>query len=361
VALVKTTKFIQNKGEKHKVGVCIVMMTIKQRTIENENLLLCEGACKSADCKGRDSSEPDCALRTDFQRDRDRIIHCEAFRRLKHKTQVFLLPESDHHRTRLTHTLEVAQIARTIARALRLNEDLTEAIALGHDLGHTPFGHDGEMALNQSLLDDGVNDGFEHSRQSVRVVEVIERLNLTVEVRDGILNHSSGTVADTLEGNVVRLSDKIAYINHDIEDAVDSKVITNADLPEYAVRVLGNSKSKRIDSLINSVVKSSDGSSKGVIRYDDETQRAHDELREFMFKQVYKNSRINTEKEKAAHVVKYLYGYYKDNLLQMEKPYQDLVEQYGERRAVCDYISGMTDNFAIDRFVELCVPKAWKR
>jgi dGTPase len=276
-----------------------------------------------------------------------------------------------------------------------LNEDLTEAIALGHDLGHTPFGHDGERALDRLLsvkpsdkqsLPSGSCLAFRHNEQSVRVVEIIERdgagLNLTAEVRDGILNHSSKSKAKTLEGDVVRLSDKIAYINHDIEDAVSSGILTNGELPANAVNVLGDSKSKRITSLIVSVINNSIVSSQGcepeqqlqindglirskptipTIRYDDETQRAHDELRAFMFERVYNNPKINTEKGKAVHVVEFLYGYYKKNQHKMPKLYQELAQKYGGERAVCDYISGMTDDFAVDRFIELCVPKAWGR
>ncbi|MCL1903318.1 MAG: deoxyguanosinetriphosphate triphosphohydrolase [Oscillospiraceae bacterium] len=330
-------------------------MNIRERTIENERVMLAEYACKS-DCNEnrRDTSEPSCDIRTDFQRDRDRIIHCSSFRRLKHKTQVFLLPKSDHYRTRLTHTLEVAQIARTVSRALRLNEDLTEAIALGHDLGHTPFGHDGERAL--SALFPG---GFRHNEQSVRVVDIIERngagLNLTREVRDGIMNHSSKAKAITLEGDVVRLADKIAYINHDIEDAIRGGVLTKAELPANAVRVLGDNKSKRITTLIVSIIENFDG----VICYDDSVKRAHDELREFMFERVYINPKINTEKEKAIHVVEFLYRYYNERHDEMPPLYRELANKHGVERAVCDYISGMTDDFAVERFIELCVPKAW--
>ena len=332
-------------------------MNIRERTIENEKILLSEYACKSDfSVHRRAAPEPCCDIRTDFQRDRDRIIHCSAFRRLKHKTQVFLLPKSDHYRTRLTHTLEVAQIARTISRALRLNEDLTEAIALGHDLGHTPFGHDGERALNK------LNScfAFRHSEQSVRVVEIIERdgcgLNLTEEVRDGILNHSSKSTAKTLEGNVVRLADKIAYINHDIEDAIRGGVLTNDELPSNAVKILGDDKSKRITTLIVSIIENSEDK----IRYSEEVQAAHDELRAFMFERVYNNPTINTEKEKAMNVVEFLYGFYENNPCEMPELYRKLANKYGVKRAVCDYISGMTDDFAVDRFIELCIPKAWR-
>jgi dGTPase len=332
-------------------------MSIRQRTIENENILLCEDACKSADCKGRvRESVSDCPIRTDFQRDRDRIVHCSAFRRLKHKTQVFLLPSDDHYRTRLTHTLEVAQIARTISRALRLNEDLTEAIALGHDLGHTPFGHDGERVLDRLYP-----DGFRHNEQSVRVVDFIvnggKGLNLTLEVRDGILNHSSKSSAETREGDVVRLSDKIAYINHDIEDAVHSGVLNPSELPSEAIRVLGDNKSKRITSLIISIVNN--GSAE--IGYDEDTRKAHDELRDFMFNQVYNNPTVNAEKEKAVRVVEFLYDYYRANRDKLPAFYRELAERFGDERAVCDYISGMTDEFAVYLYTEMCVPKAWKR
>ncbi|MCL1832742.1 MAG: deoxyguanosinetriphosphate triphosphohydrolase [Oscillospiraceae bacterium] len=329
-------------------------VNIRERTIEYEKTVLCEFACRSGDtaCARRNVAEPDCDIRTDFQRDRDRIIHCGAFRQLKHKTQVFLFPKSDHYRTRLTHTLEVAQIARTIARALRLNEDLTEAIALSHDLGHTPFGHDGERVLDRLC-------GFKHAEQSARVVEVIERngkgLNLTEQVRDGIRNHASHARAATCEGDVVRLADKIAYINHDIEDAIHSGVLTNDDLPREAVEVLGNSKSKRITTLIMSAINAFDGT----IGYDDRTAEAHDALRAFMFARVYNNPAINTEKEKAVNVVAFLYEHYCKNHDEMPELYLRLADEYGVERAVCDYISGMTDGFAVDLFKELCVPRAW--
>jgi len=330
-------------------------MTVREITMENENRAFSPYARKSADCKGRDVYEPPCPIRTEFQRDRDRLIHSGAFRRLKHKTQVFLFPKSEHYRTRLTHTLEVAQIARTLARAMRLNEDLTEAIALGHDLGHTPFGHDGERVLNKLFP-----GGFRHNEQSVRVAEVIERggsgLNLTKEVRDGMLNHTMEGVPETVEGAVVRYSDKIAYINHDIEDALHCGVLSQGDLPKYAVEVLGDTKSKRITSLITSLINNSDS---GVIRYDSDTQRAHDMLREFMFDNVYLSSAVNTEKEKAARVVEFLFGYYVRNPREMSDFYCGLLNKYDTRRVVCDYISGMTDNYAVDRFTELFVPKAF--
>jgi len=351
---VKTPNLRKNKGEKKGI-IVYISMTIREITMEIESKTLSPFARKSADCEGRDVYEAPCAIRTDFQRDRDRLIHSSAFRRLKHKTQVFLFPKSEHYRTRLTHTLEVSQIARTIARALRLNEDLTEAIALGHDLGHTPFGHDGERVLNRLY-----SGGFRHNEQSVRVAEAIERdgagLNLTKEVRDGILNHALSGVPKTLEGEVVRYSDKIAYINHDIEDAVHSGVLSPDDLPKSAVELLGDTKSKRITSMIVSIIENSTDT----IKYDEDTRKAHDELRSYMFDNVYLSQTINTEKEKAARVVEFLYGYYAANPDEMPAFYRALAEKHGIERVVCDFISGMTDNYAVDRFTELFVPKAFQ-
>lgn len=330
-------------------------MLPREITIENENSLLSEYACKSAQTKGRVREEIPCDIRTDFQRDRDRIIHCNSFRRLKHKTQVFLIPKSDHYRTRLTHTLEVSQIARTIARALRLNEDLTEAIALGHDLGHTPFGHDGERTLAKLF-----SEGFKHYEQSVRVVEVIERegngLNLTEEVRNGILCHTNMT-ADTLEGVVVKLSDKIAYINHDIEDAIRGGVLKQSDLPERPLAVLGQTKSQRITTLVKSIIENS--TDKPTVQYDEEVQQAHDELRTFMFEHVYYATETNAEKGKACVVVESLYDYYRKHITEMPPLYMRLAERYGTERAICDFISGMTDDYAVDVFKEVFIPKSW--
>lgn len=322
-------------------------------TEEIEKSTLSEYACKSTDSKGRKVYEVPCDIRTDFQRDRDRIIHCNSFRRLKHKTQVFLIPKSDHYRTRLTHTLEVSQIARTIARALRLNEDLTEAIALGHDLGHTPFGHDGERTLDQLFP-----GHFKHYEQSKRVVEIIEKngegLNLTEEVIDGILCHTNST-AKTLEGQVVKFSDKIAYINHDIEDAIRGGVLRQEDLPEEPIRILGITKSQRITTLIKSVI----ANSKDTIQYDEVTRKAHDELRKFMFDNVYFAPRTNSEKGKACYIVEFLYKYFTASPEKMPDLYIGFARQYGTERAVCDFISGMTDDFAVDYFKELCIPKSW--
>lgn len=330
-------------------------MLPREVTIKNEEMMLSVYACKSTDAGARDTYEEPCSVRTDFQRDRDRIIHCNSFRRLKHKTQVFLIPKSDHYRTRLTHTLEVAQIARTIARALRLNEDLTEAVALGHDLGHTPFGHDGERTLDALY-----SGGFKHYEQSVRVVEAVERggrgLNLTPQVRNGILCHTNKT-ANTLEGVVVKLSDKIAYINHDIEDAIRGGVLKEEELPREATDVLGHGKSERITTLVNSIIQNS--ADKPEVGYDEETQKAHDLLRAFMFQNVYLAPVTNLEKEKACHVVEHLHKYFLNRPDDMPELYLDIAKRDGKERAVCDYISGMTDDFAVDLFKELFIPKSW--
>ena len=325
--------------------------------MHNETLILSEFACKAADSKGRNRPEKPDDFRTDFQRDRDRIIHCNAFRRLKHKTQVFLIPHSDHYRTRLTHTLEVSQISRTVARALGLNEDLTEAIALGHDLGHTPFGHDGERVLAALMP-----NGFAHNIQGKRVVEYIEKdgagLNLTAEVIDGIVGHTtSGGAAEpfTREGMVVRFCDKIAYINHDIEDAIRGGVITNKDLPAEPVRILGATKSQRITSLVRSLVNG--GAEK--IHMDEVTQRAHDELRAFMFERVYRAGPTVAEKDKAQYIVDFLYKYFIDKPEKMPELYLRLAERFDKPTAVGDFISGMTDDYAVNLFKEMCIPKGW--
>ncbi len=332
-------------------------MLPREITQENEKKILSPHACLSADSKGRDIYETPCDIRTDFQRDRDRIIHCNAFRRLKHKTQVFLIPKSDHYRTRLTHTLEVSQIARTIARALRLNEDLTEAVALGHDLGHTPFGHDGERML-QKLYPAG---DFRHFKQSVRVVEKIERdgkgLNLTQEVRNGILCHTNMT-ADTLEGVVVKFADKIAYLNHDIEDAVRGGVLDPANIPKDVIAVLGNSKSKRITTLVTDIIANSGGDE---IQYSPEIKEAHDKLRSFMFEEVYYAEVTNREKDKACHMVEFLFEHYMKNREALPGLYRRIADEDGPETAVCDFISCMTDEYAIDLFKELCIPKQWIR
>ena len=330
-------------------------MTVSERTMQIEEQILSPFAALARNTKGRDRPEEECDLRTPYQRDRDRIIHCKSFRRLKHKTQVFLSPEGDHYRTRLTHTLEVSQIARTIARALRLNEDLTEAISLGHDLGHTPFGHAGERAL-----DTVYPGGFRHYEQSVRVVEKLEKngqgLNLTKEVRDGILCHTRGTEAFTLEGRVVRLADRIAYINHDIDDAQRADVLKENDIPKEVTSVLGARRSERIDTLVHSVVESSQN---GVIQMEPAVQAAFDRLNDFMFESVYLNPYAKAEEKKVPFLIETLYNY----LRQPEHLPEDMrfiAEQDGYERAACDYIAGMTDHFAVQLFEDIYVPKSWK-
>lgn len=330
-------------------------MLPRERTEQNERLILSEYACRADMSKGRAVYEKPCDLRTDFQRDRDRILHCNAFRRLKRKTQVFLDPLGDHYRTRLTHTLEVSQISRTVARALGLNEDLTEAVALGHDLGHTPFGHDGERALNSI-----VRGGFKHNIQSGRVCQRIEKdgkgLNLTFEVLDGIISHTGDKMPETREGMVVRFCDKIAYINHDIEDAIRGGVITQNTLPEFPLRVLGKTKSERISTLVNSLVNNSGEE----IKMDYTTQQAHDELRAFMFERVYRETRTVAEKDKAQFIIRYLFEYFYTNKDKLPLLYLEISERDGIETAVADFISGMTDDYAVDLFTSLCVPKSWR-
>lgn len=338
------------------------METIREQLEELELKTLSKYATFSRNSLGRDKPEPECDLRTIFQRDRDRIIHCKSFRRLKHKTQVFLIPEGDHYRTRLTHTLEVSQIARTIAKSLRLNEDLTEAIALGHDLGHTPFGHAGEAVLNNLLP-----NGFEHCFQSVRLVEKIERngqgLNLTKEVRDGILNHRTSGNPKTLEGKIVRVSDKIAYVNHDIDDAITARILNEGDLPKEVTSVIGDTVRVRIDHLIKDIVYSS--YDKNDILMSDEVEKALKKLRAWLFENLYNNNNIKnvakTEEKKAQKVVEVLFKYYLDNVDKLPDEYKHLID-IGEEttQVVADYISGMTDDFAIYMFKELFVPIGWK-
>ena len=306
-------------------------------------------AAKSALTKGRLMPMEKCDLRTEFQRDRDRILHSKTFRRLKHKTQVFLSPTGDHYRTRLTHTLEVSQVARTIARALRLNEDLVEAISLGHDLGHTPFGHAGERTLN-SLM----SAGFEHNKQSLRVVDVLEGLNLTYEVRDGILCHTGGRSADTLEGRIVRYADRIAYINHDIDDAIRAGILSDEDIPKHISDVLGNTHGKRIDTLVRAVIASSGG---GEIKMPAEIQTVMDELRQFMFDNIYNSqSEAKKEEKKAERIVRMLFEYYIEHTEEIPHYTQEEGEQ-----AVGDYIAGMTDVYAINEFKRIFMPDAWNK
>ncbi len=332
-------------------------MTVRERTELLEEQILQPGAALSKHTRGRVRPEPECDLRTCYQRDRDRILHCKSFRRLKHKTQVFLSPEGDHYRTRLTHTLEVAQIARTIARCLGLNEDLTEAIALGHDLGHTPFGHAGERALNRICP-----FGFRHYEQSVRVVEFLEKegegLNLTFEVRDGILCHTIGTEAVTMEGRVVRLADRVAYINHDIDDAERAGVLANSSIPQEISIILGDRRTARIDTLIRSIVENSKTDQ---ICMASEVADAFEKLHTFMFETVYRNPAAKSEEKKVPDLVERLYSYYCKNAGLLPEELQKIAQREGVDRAVCDYIAGMSDRFAIQVFESLVVPKAWTR
>ena len=328
---------------------------------QREFQILAENATKSAASKGRRFPEEKCEIRTDFQRDRDRIVHSKAFRRLMHKTQVFLSPEGDHFRTRLTHTFEVSQIARTIARSLNLNEDLTEAIALGHDLGHTPFGHNGEEILNK--IHPG---GFEHNVQSLRVVDVLEStdsrkgMNLTMEVRDGIINHTGGQLPFTLEGQVVKLSDRIAYINHDIDDALRSGVISLEDIPSSSLALFGRSHRERIDNMVNDVVRNSDGKNRVSQSSDYKTEL--DLLRTFMFANVYKSNRVKREEDlnKVDVVLSSLYDYFLEHVEALPEDLQVIAALDGTNEAVKDYIAGMTDRFALNTYTELFVPRAWK-
>lgn len=333
-------------------------MSIRETMEQWEREHLSPYATLSSESKGRDRWEPPCDIRPVFQRDRDRILHSKSFRRLKHKTQVFLSPEGDHYRTRLTHTLEVSQIARTIAVALRLNESLTEAIALGHDLGHTPFGHAGEYILNEIC-----SEGFAHYQQSVRVVEVLEKkgrgLNLTEEVRDGILNHGTSRTPSTLEGKIVRFSDKIAYINHDIDDAIRGKIITEKDLPKEYTEVLGNTVKERLDIMIHDIILNSQDKPDIVMSAD--VENAMKNLRQWMFDNVYKSKAAKAEENKAQQLIVRLYEYYMNHVEQLPEEYLEMMEYRLEsrERVVCDYIAGMSDSYAIDLFQELFVPKAW--
>ena len=331
-------------------------MTLRELTEQRELQILSPKACCAVNSRGRERPEEECDIRTCFQRDTDRIVYSKAFRRLKHKTQVFLQPEGDHYRTRMTHTLEVSRIARTMARALDLNEDLTEAIALGHDLGHTPFGHAGERALNELMP-----EGFAHYKQSVRVVERLEKngegLNLTWEVRNGILCHTKGTPAATLEGQVVRLADQIAYINHDIEDALRGGVIYPMDIPLAVSNTLGFTKSERIDALVRDVIEAS--RDHAAIRQTPEVGEAMQTLRTFMFESVYTSPLAKGEEGKAQDMLRRLFEYYKKNPDELPDDFQTIRVEEGVDRAVCDYIAGMTDPFAVAQYQKLFIPMGW--
>lgn len=329
-------------------------MTVREKLENNEKLILSPKACLAVNSKGREVLEEKCSLRTDFQRDRDRIIHSNSFRRLKHKTQVFLSPWGDHYRTRLTHTLEVAQIARTISNGLSLNSDLTEAVALGHDLGHTPFGHAGERALNSVFP-----GGFHHYEQSLRVVEKLEKggagLNLTYEVRDGIVCHTRGKEADTLEGRIVKLADKIAYINHDIDDAIRGGIMTEEDIPLTIRLALGTNKSERINTLVTNCVENS----KDDITFSEDIQIPFDELHKLMFSLVYTNPKCKSEETKAIDIIIRLYEYFVKNAGKIPEAFNYIIENEGVERAVCDYIAGMSDRYLLSVYQNTFIPSAW--
>lgn len=335
-----------------------MLMIIREQIEQMEKETLSPFACLSINSKGRGVDEPQCDIRPVFQRDRDRILHSKAFRRLKNKTQVFLTPKGDHYRTRMSHTLEVSQNARTIAKALRLNEDLVEAIALGHDLGHTPFGHAGERVLNRLT-----KGQFKHNEQSVRIVEKLEKdgvgLNLTWEVRDGILNHEMNLTPATLEGRIVRLSDKIAYINADFDDGIRAGILCEEDIPLELRKELGYSTKDRLDHLIHDMIINSQG--KNDITMSEATYQAFLELRKFMFTNLYTNSIAKAEEIKAEAMIEQLYEFYMDHSeLLPEKMKAFLEDGESQSRVVCDYISGMTDQYAIDKFYEFFVPVAWQ-
>ncbi len=332
-------------------------MNANEMFIEREKTFLSPYAFLTSETKGRDKPCPPCPNRTEFQRDRDRILHCKSFRRLMHKTQVFFSPEDEHFRTRMTHTLEVTQISRIIARALRLNEDLCEAAALGHDLGHTPFGHSGEYAMQITYSKD-----FTHYKQSLRVIECLENdgegLNLTWEVKDAILNHSGSNEASTLEGIVVKLADRIAYINHDIDDAIRAGVLSIDDIPKDIIKTLGRGHSERINTMVRSVIDES--YEKPFVKMNSEISEATYELRNFLFENVYHNKIVKAEEDKAIDMIKTLFEYFSANYSEMPKLYRDNCLKDGVDRSVCDYISSMTDRYAIKTFSELYVPDIWR-
>ena len=335
-------------------------MTIREQAEEREFRFFDPRAAHAADSRGRDRAEDEDIIRTCYQRDRDRILHSKSFRRMKHKTQVFIAPVGDHYRTRLTHTLEVSQLSRTIAKALCLNDDLCDAIALGHDLGHTPFGHAGERVLNELCP-----LGFVHAEQSIRIVELLEKggegLNLTWEVRDGIRNHRTSGSPSTLEGQIVRYCDKIAYINHDIDDAERGGILREEDIPSEYRSVLGNSTRDRLNTLITDVIENSmEG---GVIRMSPGVEEAMRDLRRFMFRNVYTNPVAKAEERKVPQLLGLLYRHYEEHPEALPEEYRALIEKAGEPvpRVVCDYISGMTDQFAVTKFEELFIPQSWPR
>ena len=338
------------------------MVNIRERYEQFEIDYLSEYATKSKYSKGREISEEKCDIRTEYQRDRDRIIHSKAFRRLKHKTQVFLSPEGDHYRTRLTHTLEVSQISRTIARSLNLNEDLTEAIALGHDLGHTPFGHTGEKILNEIC-----DTGFKHNEQSLRVVDFLELrnenrgLNLTFEVRDGILNHPLSYSPATLEGQIVSFSDRIAYINHDIDDALRANIIKPGQMPDVFFKTLGYTHGQRINTMITDVIKSSMDTNKIIM--SEEIDHYTTKLRDFLFENVYYNKTAKSEEEKTTFIVEKIFEYYFKNFDALPDFYLQIYNEnnLNKNEIIKDYIAGMTDRYAMKVFEDLYIPKPWRQ
>ena len=338
-----------------------MVMNIRLEIEKREEAFLSRYATLSKNSKGRLVEEEKCNIRTDFQRDRDRILHSKAFRRLKHKTQVFVAPKGDHYRTRLTHTLEVSQISRTLARALRLNEDLVEAIALGHDLGHTPFGHTGEDILNELH-----SKGFKHNEQSLKVVEQLEHsynkrgLNLTYEVRDGILNHTGDNKPETLEGKVVKLADRIAYINHDIDDAIRAHIIKTEDLPKDCVKHLGLTHGERLNTMIQDVIDNS--LDKPYVSMSEEIGFYTDKLRNFMFERVYLNKTVKSETDKARYIIEQIYQYYMENYDKLPSEHKSLYRDDSTKEdIICDYIAGMSDRFVIDLFKDIFIPKTWKK
>ena len=331
--------------------------SVRKMREEWEKEMLSPYATLVVNTRGREVPMDLCPVRTEFVRDRDRILHSKSFRRLKHKTQVFLAPKGDHYRTRLTHTLAVVQIARSLARALSLNEDLTEAIALGHDLGHTPFGHSGERILNKLNP-----NGFLHNKQSVRVVDVLEEdgrgLNLTREVVDGILNHKKGWKPQTLEGMAVNYADRIAYVNHDIDDAIKGGFITENDLPQDAVKLLGDSSSKRINSMILAIFNESDG--KAFVKMAEEEEIATEELRAFLFERVYNDITFKEQEVKAERMLGALYDYFYKNVDKLPEFYVNELENTDKDTVICDYLSGMSDGYAVKTFTGLFIPDKWE-
>ncbi|MCL2662394.1 MAG: deoxyguanosinetriphosphate triphosphohydrolase [Oscillospiraceae bacterium] len=324
-----------------------------------EGQMLSPGASFSSRSKGRQRSEPECDIRTCYQRDVDRIMYCNTFRRLKDKTQVFLRPEGDHYRTRLTHTLEVSRISRTISRGLKLNEDLTEAIAFAHDFGHTPFGHAGERALDEILKDEG---GFKHNEQGLRIVEQIERsgdgLNLTYETRDGILCHTGDIKPKTFEGNVVRIADRIAYVNHDLDDALRAGILNEADIPAEVIRFLGAKHSERVNTLVLDMIEESEKC--GEITLSSPLTEVLNNFRSFMYENVYLNMKAKREESKVYGIVSELFRFYFQSPGELPEDYRRIAEQDGLQRAVSDYVSGMTDKYAVHVYEMLFIPEAWQ-